>query len=107
VGKNNVLAIRTIAMVMLLGVLGGAELHRDGVGLQGVLGLDADEEGAAAAGGHALAGEEGRLEAAGERALQLKSILRLGINVVIMIFIGFWSISLQTNVMINFLSYVS
>ena len=61
-------------MVVLLGILVGAELDWDGVGLKGVLGLDADEEGASAPGGNALAREVGRLEATGEGSLQLKMV---------------------------------
>ena len=62
----------TDSMVMLLGILVGAVLYGDGVSLQRVLGLDADEEGASTSGGNTLAREEGGLEAAGESALQLK-----------------------------------
>ena len=62
----------TDSMVVLLGILVGAVLDGDGVGLQRVLGLDADEEGASTSRGNALAREEGGLEAAGESALQLK-----------------------------------
>ncbi len=62
-----------ITMVVLLGVLVGAKLDGNGVGFEGILGLDADEEGAAASGGDALAGEVGRLEAASESALKLET----------------------------------
>ncbi len=61
----------TDSMVVLLGILVGAVLDRDGVCLQGVLGLDADEEGTSTSCGNALARKEGRLETAGESALQL------------------------------------
>jgi hypothetical protein len=64
-------------MVMSLRILVRTVLDWDGVCLQGVISLDADEEGTAATGGHALAGEEGGLEAAGESALQLKFNLKL------------------------------
>lgn len=59
-------------MVVLLGILVGAELDGDGVGLQCVLGLDADEEGAATSGGNTLPWEVGGLEAASEGSLELK-----------------------------------
>ena len=59
-------------MVMSLWILVGAVLDGNGVGFEGVLRLDADQQGAAAAGGHALAREEGGLEAAGEGAFQLE-----------------------------------
>ena len=48
-----------------------AVLHRDGVTLEPVLGLDAHEEGGASPRGHALARVHGGLEDAGEGALQL------------------------------------
>lgn len=62
-------------MVMLLGVLVSAELNRDGVGLKGVLSLDAHEEGATASGGNALARKEGGLEAASEGTLELEKVV--------------------------------
>ncbi len=62
---------------MSLRILVGAVLDWDGVCLQGVIGLDADEEGTTATGGHTLAGEEGGLEAAGESAFQLKFNFKL------------------------------
>ena len=59
-------------MVMLLGVLVCAELNRNGVSLQGVLSLDADEKGASTPGGNTLPWEMDRLEAASESTFELK-----------------------------------
>ena len=63
--------IITNSMMVNLGILIGAVLDRDGVGLQRVLGLDSDEQRRSTSRGNQLSREEGGLEAASKSSLQL------------------------------------